>query len=398
MTQQTILIAALAGRGLAASARRAGFLPLVADAFGDSDTAEHAAAVRCVQDAARIGFRTKQTLAALDELVAHAPSPSIGLVLGSGFEDRPRLVSVLARRYRLIGNDAATITRCKDPAALAALLDAHAIAHPPTRIAPPDDPTGWISKRIGGSGGTHILPATSGAPRSARRYYQQHLDGTPTSLLALATHGGMHFIGFSQQWPVGSGPRPYRYAGAVGPVRLAAAVEKAMTAAARKLCTELGLVGLVSFDFIVACDTPHLLEINPRPGATLDVFDDEAGTLFKAHLAACDGSAPQLPASAGSRAAAILYADPGALLVNRVDWPVWTADRPAPGTRIPRYRPIATVFASAPTPDAALGNCRQRLAELGEMLYAQARNQERDDNAEVQRPGPERLGSSSQAR
>lgn len=398
MTQQTILIAALAGRGLAASARRAGYLPLVADAFGDSDTAEHAAAARCVQDAARIGFRTKQTLAALDELTAQEPSPPVGLVLGSGFEDRTRLVSVLAHRYHLIGNDAATIARCKDPVTLAALLDAHAIAHPATRIAPPDNPAGWISKRIGGSGGTHILPAAPGAERSTRRYYQQRLDGAPTSLLALATHGGMHFIGFSQQWSVVSGPRPYRYAGAVGPVRLAPAIEKAMTAAARKLCTALGLVGLVSFDFIVAGDTPYLLEINPRPGATLDVFDDEAGTLFKAHVAACGGSAPRLPATTGSRAAAILYADPGPLVINSTDWPPWAADRPSPGTRIPRYRPIVTVFASAPTPDAALGNCRQRLAELGEMLYAQARNQERDDNAEVQRPGPERLGSSSQAR
>ncbi|MEI9901305.1 MAG: hypothetical protein WDN31_15500 [Hyphomicrobium sp.] len=37
--------------------------PLVADAFGDSDTAELAAAARCVEDAARIGFRTRQTLA-----------------------------------------------------------------------------------------------------------------------------------------------------------------------------------------------------------------------------------------------------------------------------------------------------------------------------------------------
>ncbi|HEY8246312.1 MAG TPA: aldehyde oxidase, partial [Hyphomicrobium sp.] len=64
MTTATVLIAALSGRGLAASARRAGYLPLVADAFGDSDTAEHAAVARCVTDAARIGFRAKPVFAA----------------------------------------------------------------------------------------------------------------------------------------------------------------------------------------------------------------------------------------------------------------------------------------------------------------------------------------------
>ena len=82
MTADTVLIAALSGRGLAASARRAGYLPLVADAFGDSDTAELAARSCRVADAARIGFRAKTVFAALAELEAAAPSPPIGLILG----------------------------------------------------------------------------------------------------------------------------------------------------------------------------------------------------------------------------------------------------------------------------------------------------------------------------
>lgn len=359
---------------MAASARRAGYLPLVADAFCDSDTAEHAAAALCVKDAARIGFRTKQTLAALGELAARAPTPPVGLVLGSGFEDRPKLISVLARRYRLLGNDATTIARSKDPSALSALLDAHAIAHPQTRIAPPDDPAGWLSKRVGGSGGTHILPAADDSERSARRYYQRRLDGIPHALLALAARDGMHMIGFSRQWSVGSGPRPYRYGGAVGPMQPDPAIAAPMRTAAEKLCAALGLIGLVSFDFVVAGTTPYLLEVNPRPGATLDVFDDDEGTLFKAHLAACAGNTAPLPSSTGCRAAAILYADRGPLLVGETAWPEWSADRPAPGTHVPRYRPIATVLSTAATPDAALGSSRERLDELGNMLYAQARN------------------------
>jgi predicted ATP-grasp superfamily ATP-dependent carboligase len=398
LTRETILIAALAGRGLAASARRAGYLPLVADAFADTDTAEHAAAAVCVKDAARIGFRTKQTLAALADLTARAETPPVGLVLGSGFEDRPKLISVLERRYPLLGNDAATIARCKHPSALVALLDTHAIAHPQTRTTPPDDPSGWISKRIGGSGGTHIVPAADDRELGARRYYQRRLDGVPHSVLALATRDGLRVIGISRQWSVGSGPRPFRYGGAVGPVELAPPLAAAMRATAETLSAALKLVGLVSFDFMIVDGTAYLLEVNPRPGATLDVFDDEEGTLFKAHVAACTGHPLLLPSRSGCRAAAILYADRGPLVIGEAPWPDWTADRPAPGTRIPRYRPIATVFASAPTPDAALGSSRQRLADLGDMLYAQARNRERNDNAEVQRPGPERLGARSQAR
>ena len=35
---RTVLIAAISGRALAASARRGGYVPLVADFFGDADT------------------------------------------------------------------------------------------------------------------------------------------------------------------------------------------------------------------------------------------------------------------------------------------------------------------------------------------------------------------------
>lgn len=396
MSSGSVLIAALAGRGLAASARRAGYEPLVADAFGDSDTAQYAAHALCVKDAARIGFRTKQTLAALSELAHRATSPPVGLVLGSGFEDRPKLIEVLARRYRILGNDAATIARCKDPVALAALLDKLSIEHPETQLRVPGDPAGWLSKRIGGSGGTHV--ASAEAEQGARRYYQRRLDGIPHSVLAVASGGRMQMIGISRQWTVGSGPRPYRYGGAAGPVEVAADVAASMQAAAEKLCAELKLAGLVSFDFLLAGETPYLLEINPRPGATLDVFDDERGSLFRAHLAAAMGQTPQVNVSMDVRAAAILYADPGSLDIGDEPLPPWTADRPAPGTHIPRYRPIATVYGSGASQDAALGSCRQRLDELGQMLYGQPRNRERNDNAEVQRPGPKRLFARSQAR
>ena len=369
----------------------------MADAFGDSDTAEHAAAARCVTDAARIGFRAKPVFAALAELEASAICPPIGLVLGSGFEDRPKLIAALSRRYRLIGNDAQTIRRAKDPARLFALLDTIGIAHPETQIASPSDLSGWLSKRIGGSGGTHV-DAAAAAERSAKRYFQRHLDGVPFSVLAVAAGGGVQIVGISRQWTVGTGPRPYRYGGAVGPASLPPAIDAILRAAVERGCAALGLIGLVAFDFLLAGDTPHLLDVNPRPSATLDVFDDASGTLFHAHLAACAGRTPRLPAPLGARAAAVLYADPGQLTIGADPWPEWTADRPAPGTRIPRYRPIATVFAAEGTPEAAFDSCRRRLDELAEMLYAQAPNRERNNNAEVHRPRPERLGARSEAR
>jgi predicted ATP-grasp superfamily ATP-dependent carboligase len=397
LTAESILIAALSGRGLAASARRAGYLPLVADAFGDSDTGEHAERAIRIPDAVRIGFRAKPLFAGLAELAAASSRPPVGLVLGSGFEDRPKLIAALSGHYRLIGNDAETIARTKDPSCLFALLDKLGIAHAETQAAAPREPGAWLSKRIGGSGGTHIVPADT-AEASPRRYYQRRLDGEAASVLAVAATDGVHIAGFSRQWPVGSGPRPYRYGGAVGPVALPPAIAAAMREAVVKLCGALKLTGLVAFDFLVSDGVPHLLEVNPRPGATLDVLDDAAGSLFAAHLAACLGTAAPLPPPAAPRAAAILYAEAGPITVGDLPWPAWSADRPEPGTRVPRYRPIATVFAAGDTPETAFGNCRRRLDELAQMLYAQAPNRERDDNAEVQRPRTERLGARRQAR
>ena len=181
-------------------------------------------------------------------------------------------------------------------------------------------------------------------------------------------------------------------------MKLGRSVDGGLRSAVEGICAALHLRGLVAFDFLIAGETPFLLDVNPRPSATLDVFDDERGSLFNAHVAACADHTPHLPAPQAVRAAAILYADPGALTVGTVAWPEWTADRPSPGTRIPRYRPIATVFAAGETTETAFESCHRRLDELAEMLYAQAPNRERNDNAEVQRPRPERLGARSEAR
>jgi len=393
-----VLIAALSGRALGASARRAGFAPLIVDAFGDEDTRAGAKAYRGLPEATRAGFRARALIPALEALAAEAGTPPPGLVLGSGFEDTPKLVAALARRFPLLGNAGHVIARAKDPAAFFPLLDTLGIPHPETQTSPPAQPEGWLSKRIGGCGGGHVV-APSAAKSGAGRYYQRRLSGDPVSLLAVAQRDQLAIAGFSRQWTVGAEPRPNRYGGAVAPASLDAAAKDRMTAAAEAVGRALRLVGLVSFDFLLADGVPYLLEVNPRPGATLDVLDDPSGALFTAHVAACRGEAvalPPLPAP-GPRAAGILYADRAALAPVVPEWPSWTADRPMPGTRIPRHRPVATVLAAGETAAAAELNCRRRLDELALMLYGRAPDTERD-NAKTLRPRPERFGASSQAR
>ncbi len=399
MTQRSVLIAALSGRALTAAARRAGYVPLVVDAFGDEDTADTAGAFQCLPDATRTGFRARPLLAALAAVESKFGSPPIGLILGSGFEDTPKLVEALSHRHQLLGNGSRQVKESKDPATFFPLLDELGIAHPETRLEPPPSPEGWLSKRIGGSGGNHIMRCGTKAAVGRGRYFQRAVPGEPVSVLAVVGKDSFNVAGISRQWSTGHGARPYRYGGAAGPTALTPDIETSLTSTVGTVSRALALRGLVAFDFVVAESGPLLLEVNPRPSATLDIFDDANGSLFEAHVAASRGEPITLrqPLPQGGHAAAILYADHGPLLVNQITWPDWTGDRPRAGTRIPKSRPIATVFARDASATGAERICRRRLDELAQMLYGRPPGKERT-NATTNRARPERIIASSETR
>jgi predicted ATP-grasp superfamily ATP-dependent carboligase len=231
-------------------------------------------------------------------------------------------------------------------------------------------PDGWITKRIGGSGGRHIRFATAASRARPRRYFQRLIEGERISVSSVVTSEGIN-TAFSRQWAAAAYEMPYRYGGAVGLADDHAAQTSSILACVDQLARGFQLSGLVSFDFMIDGTSAYLLEINPRPGATLDVFDDDQGALFQAHISASQseplerhGSDPE-----NCRAAAILHADRGPLTLGKFDWPEWAADRGAPGTHIPLGAPIATVFAEAATSDAAEALARTRLAALESLIY-----------------------------
>lgn len=370
---QSVLIAAYSGRALAQSARRAGYIPLVADAFGDLDMREAAHAFEVVPDAMRVGFRAKPLIAALDRLSARARSKPLGLVLGSGLEDKPKLWDALDKRFGILGCNAGDVRRAKDPRTFFPLLDTFSIAHPEWSITPPADGQGWISKRVGGSGGRHIRQCETREKPAPKRYFQRIVQGNRQSVSCLAGPGGASFS-LTKQWCSPAPDMPLRYGGAVsasftsGP----AEAERQMLEAANTIANALNLRGLMSFDFLVSGDTAYLLEVNPRPGASLDCLDDANGHLFHAHIETClsrpipaaSAQAPKL-----SQAAAVLHADRASVTLGGFEWPSWAADRGAPGTFVPLGQPLATVFAEGETAEGAETLARDRLAELANLIY-----------------------------
>lgn len=375
MSGPTVLIAGFSGRALAASARRAGYRPLVADAFGDADTRTLAAAVEVIPGAVEHGFHFRTLGPALERLAATAPTPPLGLVLGAGFEDNWGLLTRLGAAHRLLGCSRSAIEAVKDPARFFPLLSTLGITHPETLTSPPQSGSGYLSKRIGGSGGAHIARCKAGVATQRRRYFQREIAGTPVSMLGII--GTTCAFAFTRSWSSPAPRRPYRFGGIAGAIDIEADLEARLVSIGLDVARACNLRGLVSFDFLVDSETPYLLEVNPRAGASLDVLDDAAGTLFKAHVAACEGDdAAGLLAARWQprlRALAYVYADRGRITAPAAPWPDWCTDLPQPGTTIAQFAPAITVHATSTTLAQAESNLTDRLGQLEAMLYGSSK-------------------------
>lgn len=362
MASEAVLIAAISGRALALSARRGGYLPLVADFFGDQDTVAAAQAHVPLGSGFAQGFREHDLASALERLARqHLP---VGIVCGTGFEDRPQLLARLEQRWRLFGNSADTVARVKDPQIFAALCRDCEIAHPPILLSVPAARDGWVAKRRGGSGGVHVTAART-KDLGADVYYQAVVPGLPVSALLLASGGAAIVLGFSEQWACPTVRQPFRYGGAVRPANIAPGVGERLAETACRLAAALALKGLNSVDFMVDGDNFAILEVNPRPGATLDIFEIDGGALFALHIAACKGDLiGEAPRFDGAKASAIVYAERDVVAPARFEWPNWCADRPSAGIAIAAGGPLCTVHADAATAAEARMLVNRRLAQV----------------------------------
>ena len=382
-----LLVVAISGRALAAAAARAGFVPLVADFFADADTTALAHASAKIEGGLAAGLAWPQLRPALSALVEAAPAPITGLVYGAGFEDRPELLGRLARRWTLLGNEARTVARIKAPEHFFAALDELGIPHPRTVVTAPAAKPGWLAKRRGGAGGGHI--SSSVTPQAdASLYFQERVRGRSVSALFVANGQQARALGFSEQWTAPMRGRPFRYGGAVRDPELAPQLVEAMKDAVARVATSFALKGLGSADFMVRGGEALLLEINPRPGATIDIFDTETAPLLGLHLAAVSGGS--LPGHGlvleGAAASAIVFATK-ALTVPEIPWPDWAADRPKAGERIDKGRPICTVLARAHNPAEAKGLVEERIS----IIRAACRGRNQGANGEFdERIGGER--------
>jgi predicted ATP-grasp superfamily ATP-dependent carboligase len=289
----------------------------------------------------------------------------------------------------LLGNDAEAVKRIKAPESFFAALDRLDITHPVTLSERPAKGGAWLAKKRGGAGGSHIVPSRL-SKSAANVYFQQRVEGRAVSALFVGNGGDARVLGFSEQWTAPSPPSLWRYGGAVRPAALLKTVEQQMTSAVTGIAQAFKIKGLASADFLVNDGGALLLEINPRPGATLDIFDWGATPLMRLHLEAVRrGKLPRRPLKfEDATASAIVYAERSGAVPPGMVWPAWSADRPKSSERIDKNRPICTVWARGSTRAQAKRLVEERICKILSWFQGVSRGEDGEQKRGNRRRAP----------
>ncbi|GEM20546.1 hypothetical protein NONS58_19650 [Nitrosococcus oceani] len=373
-----ILILANSGRALAQSAAASGYRVVVADNYGDRETRQAALAWIRIFSGANVGHWRQKIVRFIE-----AEKYPVGLIFGSGFENRPDIMEELSRRGILLGNTPHCVRLLKDPRRFFPLLGKLTIPAPEVQLQLPDNPLGWLCKAIGGAGGHHIFPAT--IPNIRRQqlwvrqgwttaapvpyYYQRKLEGQPGSVLFLANGKEVQILGYHYLWLAPTPAMPYRYGGIAAPLNLTPSAGALLRNYLQAIVTATGLRGLNGLDFIHGSQGIQVLEINPRPPASLDLYQDRFSP-FDAHVKACLGSSLpiQIAPIAVARAFSILYSPHPWRIPPNIVWPAFCTDLPAENTLIKREEPLCSIHAMATSTETCQQLIRRRQNQVLEWL------------------------------
>ncbi len=384
---QSLLILGASARAWAVSAARTGLRLQAVDLFADRDLLAVATAV---------AIPAKRYPSALAEAALGFPSGP--WCYTGALENHPGLVDTIAAARPLAGNGGDAIRRVRSTHHLAESLAEAGIGFPRTLDDPsaaPRDGT-WLRKPRASGGGHGIVPWTAsvaaarGPAPPHGHVWQERCDGLPVAAVFVVTSRGARLVGTSRQL-IGVAAwhsPPYAYCGSidVDPQSLPDDLGEQWGRIGSLLAGAFALRGAVGVDAIV---TPSgrlvVIEINPRPTASMELVDRRTGScLAGEHLAACGivtGSGSPAP-SGGRWAKGILRAaHPIAVddkLCDRLDgfnaawsgadgWPA-IADLPRPGTEVPSGAPCITLFAVADSGRQARGLLETRMKIVAEAL------------------------------
>jgi uncharacterized protein len=343
---------------LAQAAQQAGYIPLVIDLYADSDTqslATHCCRVPC------LGLQyIEATITTLKTCY-----PIKYAIYGSGLECHPDTLQYLANQFTVWGNPPNVFRTVTDKPHFFSILRQLGITYPITYFAPPPTQSHWLLKPLYGQGGQGIQCYAANHAIPPNRYWQQYIAGIACSVLFLADGQQAVLLGFNQQWANNPAQGDFSFAGIINRADLRHRHQQCLANWVQQLTPAFKLQGLNSLDVIVNHTGCYALEINARPPASMQLYDN----LLPAHIAACQGQLPAQPIVTINRITAyqIVYATQSCHIPSDIDWPIECVDLPAAGALIGTGQPICSMMATANT----VGQVKRQLRLTQHRLFHQ---------------------------
>jgi uncharacterized protein len=361
-----ILIAGISTRAMAQSAVAAGMDVISLDYFGDCDQPQPARVYALNRDL----HRPLDLSALAEEAQKFAPTVD-AILIESGLENEPALLKVGKPEQRWF-NRAEVVTACRDPRQLANELIGTGMTFPEVILPGEKLPESgrWLVKDRRHSGGVGVREWDGRSSLAPNEILEKYVEGTLMSACFLADGKNALLLGLTRQY---AGIRelnaaPFAWCGNVTSTD-DRELNTLVFAAIQTLVQIFGLIGLNGMDFIVNPEGPVLLEINPRPPASFELFERLLGVnAFQLQVDGCRGKLPAClpqPADRVARGKGVLYAKQELHIGDTSFWKdLDIADIPHPGEEIPAGVPICTILAA----DRNSNKCWQRVLKKAEDL------------------------------
>jgi uncharacterized protein len=381
-----LAIVGASARAAAFSALRAGYEVVAADLFADADLSRECSATR-------VGDYP-------DSLADWLAQTSCDAWIYTGaLENYPDLIDQMAALRPLLGNGGESLRTARKPLVLQDLLLAAGLSFPET-VAKHQGLTqdgAWLCKTYRTASGLGVWPLDGPAAMEraihADAVYQRRIQGEywDAAAIFILSERQSKLVGLSQQL-VGQpwAPRPWQYAGSIGPATISPALHEQLIRLAGILARQVGLRGIVGVDLVMQDERAWVVEVNPRYTASVEAIERMTGkSAIARHITAFDPSESPVDADEAALAArararsfgkAIVFAKSDVMISDRFhSWAIghasvdpeiaMTADVPQAGEHISKGHPILTVFTDGPR-SGCIEQLRQCVAEVESRIYS----------------------------
>jgi predicted ATP-grasp superfamily ATP-dependent carboligase len=357
-----ILIIGISTRGLAESAKAAGYELVTVDYFGDYDQKSWCENLSLKRDL-NLPFGSAQLVEASRNLKFEA------VAYTSNLENHPEVIkrfedASAEKQGRLLGNSAEVLARVRHWPTLFGFLQGQGVPVPETLYEGHQPPAGdqrrWLRKPIRSGGGHDIRYWEGERPSGALFILQEHISGISASASFVSNGKECVVLGLTGQI-IGRpefGASGFRYCGNILPLT---AGQNAVLAQVRDITTrltrEFKLVGVNGLDFLLKDGQVYPLEVNPRYSASMELIERAYGlSIFDLHVRSIQqGVLPEFDlavwlAHGGFYGKAIVYAEQEGAAPDTRGWPDRDIrDVPFPGDALSAGDPVCTVLASGLT-------------------------------------------------